>query len=342
MRQKPAIRWIAQRFPARPGLSIDRRSNRRGASGAPDRGERTCCGVMLPRAGRRRAPMAGRSGAARDPLGATPRNGGAGASRLNSRVPSAVEGELWPPLGSLPNWPLADRSPAWRCDRFVPQGRRYPETRFGSRRGLPRGGAPLRRRPLTVAGTAGTRARDATDEENLSAESDQAAPEARLPGADEDPFGESRAEAEALEGAQAPGRLRRLQVAVGESTGGFRRSDRLLDARDFRRVAKTGRRFAGDAFVMLVAPSGPGAMPDAKRLGISASRRVGNAVVRNRVKRGVREWFRGHRTMLPPGVDLVVIARRPAAELDATAIASSLDALARRATRDAATGSAGR
>jgi ribonuclease P protein component len=128
---------------------------------------------------------------------------------------------------------------------------------------------------------------------------------------------------------------------VGEPTGGFRRSDRLLDARDFRRVSRTGRRFAGNAFVMLVAPSGPGAMPDARRLGISASRRVGNAVVRNRVKRGVREWFRRHRTMLPPGVDLVVIARRPAAELDAPAIAASLDALARRATSDATVGPAG-
>jgi ribonuclease P protein component len=122
---------------------------------------------------------------------------------------------------------------------------------------------------------------------------------------------------------------------MGEPTGGFRRSDRLLDARDFRRVSRSGRRVSAEAFVMLVAAPGPGAAPDGRRLGISASRRVGNAVVRNRVKRGVREWFRRQRETLPRGVDVVVIARRPAAVLDATGIALELDALTRRAQRPA-------
>lgn len=58
------------------------------------------------------------------------------------------------------------------------------------------------------------------------------------------------------------------------------------------------------------------------RIGITVSRKVGNAVVRNRFKRRIREWFRAHRDELDPPVDLVVIARRPGgglslAELDA-------------------------
>lgn len=81
---------------------------------------------------------------------------------------------------------------------------------------------------------------------------------------------------------------------------------------------------------MLVAGPGPGAAPEGRRLGISASRRVGNAVVRNRVKRGVREWFRRQRETLPEGVDVVVIARRPAAELDGTGITRALESLAAR------------
>lgn len=51
------------------------------------------------------------------------------------------------------------------------------------------------------------------------------------------------------------------------------------------------------------------------RLGITVSRRVGNAVVRNRVKRHVREWFRRARPGLQPDLDVVVIARREAATL---------------------------
>jgi len=89
---------------------------------------------------------------------------------------------------------------------------------------------------------------------------------------------------------------------------------------------------------MLVAPSGPGAAPDARRLGISASRRVGNAVVRNRVKRGVREWFRAGRDRLPRGVDVVVIARRPAAELDVAGVGAALDGLAARLARSGGSG----
>jgi ribonuclease P protein component len=46
------------------------------------------------------------------------------------------------------------------------------------------------------------------------------------------------------------------------------------------------------------------------------SRKVGNAVVRNRVKRQVREWFRHTRSTLPGAWDIVVIARSEAAELE--------------------------
>src|SRR5690625_480769 len=47
-----------------------------------------------------------------------------------------------------------------------------------------------------------------------------------------------------------------------------------------------------------------------RRLGVIASRRVGNAVCRNRAKRRLREIFRLHQEHLPPACDIVLIARR--------------------------------
>jgi ribonuclease P protein component len=47
------------------------------------------------------------------------------------------------------------------------------------------------------------------------------------------------------------------------------------------------------------------------RLGIVASRKIGNAVVRNRAKRLVREAFRSSPDLFSPGTDVVVIVKRP-------------------------------
>ena len=49
----------------------------------------------------------------------------------------------------------------------------------------------------------------------------------------------------------------------------------------------------------------------AARLGITVTRRVGNAVVRSRAKRLVREAFRATRKLWAPDIDLVVIVKRP-------------------------------
>lgn len=55
---------------------------------------------------------------------------------------------------------------------------------------------------------------------------------------------------------------------------------------------------------------------EAGRVGITITRKVGNAVERNRVKRLVREVFRRNREWFPPGVDIVFIAKRGAPTID--------------------------
>ena len=58
-----------------------------------------------------------------------------------------------------------------------------------------------------------------------------------------------------------------------------------------------------------------------RRLGVTVSKRVGNSVIRNRVKRRIREWFRHSREELPDGSDIVVIARRAARNLSGSEVA---------------------
>jgi ribonuclease P protein component len=71
---------------------------------------------------------------------------------------------------------------------------------------------------------------------------------------------------------------------------------------------------ASRSFVLLVADRRDGDAEAPARLGVTVSRRVGGAVVRTRVKRLLREWFRRHRSLFPKGKDIVVVARPAAAE----------------------------
>lgn len=76
---------------------------------------------------------------------------------------------------------------------------------------------------------------------------------------------------------------------------------------DFRRTERKGRRVSAKHFIVY-ARKNPF---DSSRLGLTVSRKVGNAVVRNRYKRRVREIFRRNKADIARGYDYVVIVRRP-------------------------------
>ena len=108
----------------------------------------------------------------------------------------------------------------------------------------------------------------------------------------------------------------------------FPRVLRLQTQSDFDRVYKDGQHAADSMLVVLGVPNG---LPYG-RLGLSVSRKVGNAVLRNRWKRLIREAFRTQRLELPTGFDWVVRPRRGATP-EFTAIGRSLRQLMPRVAR---------
>ena len=101
---------------------------------------------------------------------------------------------------------------------------------------------------------------------------------------------------------------------------GYPRMERLRARRDFLRLSASGKKIHSANFIILVAESD---LP-VSRLGITVSRKVGNAVVRNRIKRSLREYYRLHKTMFPVA-DYSIIARQGAAKLDGVTICRELD-----------------
>jgi ribonuclease P protein component len=109
----------------------------------------------------------------------------------------------------------------------------------------------------------------------------------------------------------------------------LRRSQRLRDSRDYRRLGQEGARRASAHFVVVMGEGRGGIAGSGPVLGITVSKKVGTAVERNRVKRRIREWFRRNYSALSRGVVIVVIARRGAAELGAEETERELGALLR-------------
>jgi ribonuclease P protein component len=84
-------------------------------------------------------------------------------------------------------------------------------------------------------------------------------------------------------------------------------SDRLKRRADFERVQGTGRKVHSARFLFLVLPREEQSSPT--RLGLTVTRKVANAVGRNRIKRVLREVFRKNRALFPAGCDVVVVAK---------------------------------
>lgn len=84
---------------------------------------------------------------------------------------------------------------------------------------------------------------------------------------------------------------------------------RLKEKRDFNQAYRRGHAVASAAFVLHCRRKRPGSQP---RVGFSVSKKIGNAVTRNRVRRRFRHAAAALLSELPPGCDYVFVVRSPA------------------------------
>jgi ribonuclease P protein component len=101
----------------------------------------------------------------------------------------------------------------------------------------------------------------------------------------------------------------------------FPKAARLLMRREFLSLQQRGKRKHSPHFLVISMPAQEGR----SRLGITATRRFGKAVVRNRMKRILREFFRTQQAYIIPAQDVLIIPKRGADALSSIQVAEELE-----------------
>ena len=109
----------------------------------------------------------------------------------------------------------------------------------------------------------------------------------------------------------------------------FTKADRLRKRPEFVHLSKTGRRVQNAHFIVLFAPGNL----QRSRLGVTVTKRVGNAVTRNRIKRLLREYFRSNKGGVGANLDINIIAKKEAIGLTSAEIFTMLESLFKKIER---------
>lgn len=162
-------------------------------------------------------------------------------------------------------------------------------------------------------------------EKDVSTQQHQSQTRARFSGANEDRRRSGRHQTPPRKRPQSPQRAHPTQAvsALTRQTGrrAFPKSARLLIRREFLQLQKRGKRRHTRHFVVITLP----ARTERPRLGITTSRRFGNAVIRNRMKRRLREFFRIRQAYVPPARDILIIPKSQAKTLSFAQLSAELD-----------------
>lgn len=102
---------------------------------------------------------------------------------------------------------------------------------------------------------------------------------------------------------------------------------RIHQNEEFQKIRKEGIAYSNELLVLCVLAN----QRSYSRFGFSVSSRLGGAVVRNRIKRRLREAMRLRMAAIQPGWDIVVIAKRPVSQADFHQMDAACARLLRRA-----------
>lgn len=103
----------------------------------------------------------------------------------------------------------------------------------------------------------------------------------------------------------------------------FPRIERLLNRKDFVNLNRSGKRHGTAHFTVISKQNGLGM----NRLGITVSKKIGNAVKRNKVKRLIREFYRLNKHRFSQGYEIVIVAKKGADELIFRKLTEELDGI---------------
>lgn len=106
-----------------------------------------------------------------------------------------------------------------------------------------------------------------------------------------------------------------------EGVNEMKKEFRIKKNKEFQQVFNQGKSFANRQFIVYSLK-----MPEQEhfRIGLSVSKKIGNAVKRNQIKRYVRQSFLELKEYIKAGNDYVIIARKPVAEMDFHEVKKSL------------------
>ncbi|TNF49574.1 ribonuclease P protein component [bacterium] len=157
-------------------------------------------------------------------------------------------------------------------------------------------------------------------EKDISTEQSLSKKNSRIQTKDENQIGTHDSQKKASQGKKAPERLR--ENPLDQS---FPRPARIRSRADYLLTQREGRRFSGAHLILLCRENGL----SLSRFGQTVSRKTGNAVRRNSIKRRLREAQRLNRHRIRSGFDIVVIARKKAGEASFRKLESEYVDLAR-------------
>ena len=107
---------------------------------------------------------------------------------------------------------------------------------------------------------------------------------------------------------------------MSQAREGFPKRARLTRRSEFLSLSRGGKKVYTPHFIVISRANDR----EVHRLGITVSAKVGKAVVRNRVKRLLREFYRRQQNPLSPHRDFLIIARKRAGDLSTHEIAREL------------------